>query len=171
VEYQRHIAHRDGVPFMLDRAQSLPLPDAILRRVTYITPNETETAALCNMGEQELTGAMVPQAAEALLKTGAKNIVFKLGRRGAFLASSSGIREMVAAIEVRAVDSTAAGDAFNGGMASALMRGVALQDAVRFGVAVAAVSVTRPGAQPSMPTAAEVADLLDNRKTASASSR
>src|SRR5947209_8212168 len=85
--------------------------------------------------------------------------------RRAFLASRNGIREMVPAIEVRAVDTTAAGDAFNGGMARALMQGQGLLEAVRFGVAVAAVSVTRSGAQPSMPNAAEVAELLEKKTT------
>lgn len=168
VEYLSQIAQRAGVPLMLDPAPARPLPDSIPRRVTYLTPNETETAALCGLGEQELTPAMAPEAAEALLRMGAENVVLKLGSRGAFLASRSGIREMVPAIDVRAVDSTAAGDAFNGGMASALMQGLGLEDAVRFGVAVAAVSVTRAGAQPSMPNAAEVAELLEHRKAADA---
>jgi ribokinase len=171
VEYLSEIAHGAGVPFMLDPAPARPLPEAILRRVTYLTPNETETAALCRLGDQELTPAMVPDAADALLKTGADNVILKLGSRGVLLATRGGVREMVPAFEVRAVDSTAAGDAFNGGMASALMQGQSLHDAVRFGVAVGAVSVTRPGAQPSMPTAAEVAELLDNRRAAGTSSR
>lgn len=171
VEYLSEIAHHAGVPFMLDPAPARPLPDAILRRVTYLTPNETETAALCRLEEREVTPAMVPEAAEALLKMGVENVILKLGSRGAFLATRSGIRAMVPAIDVRAVDSTAAGDAFNGGMASGLMQGMGLQEAVRFGVAVAAVSVTRPGAQPSMPSAAEVAELLENRKAATSTSR
>lgn len=166
VEYLSEIAERAGVPLMLDPAPARPLPAAILRRVAYLTPNETETAALCGM--TELAPAMVPEAAETLLKTGAENVILKLGSQGAFLASRSGTRETVPAMDVRAVDSTAAGDAFNGGMASALMRGLGLQEAVRFGVAVAAVSVTRAGAQPSMPTAAEVAQLLQTGRTGNA---
>jgi ribokinase len=161
VEYLGQISQRAGVPLMLDPAPARPLSDTILRSVTYLTPNETETAALCGVAEEELTPARVPELAEALLKRGAQNVVLKLGSRGAFLASHTGIREMVPAIKVRAVDSTAAGDAFNGGMASALMQGLGLVGAVRFGVAVAAVSVTRAGAQPSMPNAADVAELLE----------
>jgi len=169
VEYLSQIAQRAGVPFMLDPAPARPLSNDLLQRVTYLTPNETETAAL--LGIQELTPAMVDEAAAALLKTGAQNVVLKLGSRGVFLATRDGVREMVPAFDVRAVDSTAAGDAFNGGMASALLQGFGLHDAVRFGVAVAAVSVTRAGAQPSMPSAAEVAELLENRRTATTSSR
>jgi ribokinase len=164
VEYLSQVAQRAGVPLMLDPAPARPLPESILRRVTYLTPNETETAALCDLGDQELAPAKVPEAAEALLRKGAENVVLKLGSRGAFLASRSGIRKMFPAIDVRAVDSTAAGDAFNGGMASALMQGLTLEDAVGFAVAVAAVSVTRPGAQPSMPNAAEVAELLQKNR-------
>ena len=88
-----------------------------------------------------------------------------MGGRGAFIASADGLRKMVPALKVPVVDSTAAGDAFNGGTASALMRGMALEQAVKFGVAVAAASVMRPGAQTAMPNAPEVAELLGQHGT------
>ena len=76
------------------------------------------------------------------------------------MGSSDGVRTLVPSFKVRVVDSTAAGDAFNGGLAVALMRGMGLVEAVRFASAVGAVSVTRAGAQPAMPTAREVNRLL-----------
>lgn len=160
VEYLGEIAHRAEVPFMLDPAPARPLPARLLRCVTYLTPNETETAALCGMDVEELTSATAVDAAEMLLGTGARNVIIKMSERGALLAGAGGLRKMVPALKVAAVDSTAAGDAFNGGLASALTRGMALDEAVQFAAAVAAVSVTRPGAQPAMPNAQEVADLL-----------
>ena len=83
-----------------------------------------------------------------------------MGGRGAFVASADGLRTMVPSFKVPVVDSTAAGDAFNGGLAVALMKGMELSEAVRFAAAVGAVSVTRAGAQPAMPTAREVNRLL-----------
>ncbi|MDE3179693.1 MAG: ribokinase, partial [Acidobacteriota bacterium] len=94
---------------------------------------------------------------------GPKNVVIKLGNRGAYWASADGPRAMVPAFKVRAVDSTAAGDAFNAGLAVALVNGKPAPDAVRFASAVAALSVTRDGAQPSMPAAEEVERFLSSR--------
>ncbi len=160
VEYLGQIAHAAGVPLMLDPAPARPLPRHILSCVTYLTPNETETAALCGMEADTLTPEMAVEAAETLLGAGAQNVILKMGDRGAFLATADGQRKMVAALKVTVLDSTAAGDAFNGGLATALMRGMALEQAVQFAVAVAAVSVTRSGAQTAMPNADEVATLL-----------
>jgi ribokinase len=95
-----------------------------------------------------------------LLKIGAANVIIKMGGRGAYVAGADGTRTMVPSFKVRVVDSTAAGDAFNGGLAVALMRGMSLVEAARFAAAVGAVSVTRAGAQPAMPTAREVNRLL-----------
>lgn len=154
IEALAEIAQRLGVPLMLDPAPARKLSCALLRRVAYLTPNESEAATL--IGRDRKSAA----AAEALLASGVANVVLKLGRRGAFVAGSAGEREMVRAFKVKAVDSTAAGDSFNAAMAVALMRGMKLTDAVRFGAAAGAISTTRMGAQPSMPTAAEVAGLL-----------
>lgn len=161
VDRLSRIAYDAGVPLMLDPAPARSIPAEILRRVTYLTPNESETAQLCGMSEVELTLDTAEHAAAKLLKTGAKSVVLKMGARGAYIATADGLRRLVEAFKVPVVDTTAAGDAFNGGFAAALMRGDALEEAVEFAVAVAAVSVTRPGAQTAMPTSQEVADLLD----------
>jgi ribokinase len=163
VEYLSAIAERYNVPFMLDPAPAHPLARDLLRRVTYLTPNETEASTLCGAGLGDLTPQNAAEYAEKLLKSGAANVIIKMGGRGAFVAGADGLRTMVPSFKVPVVDSTAAGDAFNGGLAVALMKGMALTDAVRFAAAVGAVSVTRAGAQPAMPAAREVNRLLKSQ--------
>lgn len=160
VEYLCSIAERYQVPLMLDPAPARPLTRRLLRQVTYLTPNETETCALCKVDPADLSSATVAEIAETLRSSGPTNVVIKMGRLGAYVAGSEGIRKMVPAFKVKATDTTAAGDAFNAGMAVALMRGMQLTEAVRFGAAAGALSATRVGAQPSMPTGEEVALLL-----------
>jgi ribokinase len=154
------LAERFKVPLMLDPAPARALSRKILRQVTYLTPNETEACALCGIPNRDLDQAAARECAEELLRKGSANVVVKMGSRGAFVATGDGLRRMVPSFKVKAVDSTAAGDAFNGGMAVALMRGLAIEEAVRFGAAVAGVSVTRAGAQPAMPSEEEVNELM-----------
>ena len=161
VEYLCSLAARLKVPLMLDPAPARAIPRKILRCVTYLTPNETETCTLCNIAPEELTPETVGGCAEKLQRDGAANVVIKMGKHGAFIAGADGLRKMVPAFKVKAVDSTAAGDAFNGALAVALMRGFSLEDAVRFAAAAGAKSATRAGAQTSMPTAKEVAQMLN----------
>ena len=108
----------------------------------------------------DLNAATVAEVALTLQASGPANVIIKMGRHGAFVAGADKSQRMVAPLKVRVVDSTAAGDAFNGGLAVALMRGLALEEAVRFAGAVGALSVTRAGAQPAMPTAAEVKKFI-----------
>jgi ribokinase len=166
VEHLARIAERFQVPLMLDPAPARPIPRYILRRMEYLTPNETEAAALCGKAFGELTPQNAVKYAEKLLKSGPANVIIKMGGRGSFIASAGGLRMMVPSFKVKVVDSTAAGDAFNGGLAVALMRGMALPEAARFAAAVGAVSVTRAGAQPAMPTAREVNHLLKEQTPA-----
>ncbi|MGA6954119.1 MAG: PfkB family carbohydrate kinase, partial [Candidatus Acidiferrales bacterium] len=99
-----------------------------------------------------------------LLARGPKNVLIKMGSQGVFLATADGVRQMVAAFAVKAVDSTAAGDAFNAGFAVSLLSGKKPLEAARYASAVAAISVTRKGAQPSMPSGREVAAFLKSVK-------
>jgi len=163
VEYLCGLATRLKVPLMLDPAPARALPRKILRCVTCLTPNETETAALCGIAPGELTPATAPECAEKLQCEGAANVIIKMGRYGAYIAAADGLRRMVPSFRVKAVDSTAAGDAFNGALAVALMRGFSLEDAVRFAAAAGAVSATRAGAQTSMPGEKEVMQMLNGR--------
>jgi ribokinase len=159
VEYVAGAAHRAGVPVMLDPAPARALSSRLLRRITWLTPNETEARVLCGTGTLALTRRAVAAAARQLRSRGAGSVVVKLGRRGAYVTLDDG-GVLVPAFRVRTVDTTAAGDAFNAGLAVALTTGQAPVDAVRYAAGVGAISVTRPGAQPSMPTAREVQRLL-----------
>lgn len=161
VDYLAQFAERNDIPLMLDPAPVHDLPASLLRRVTWITPNETEAQELLKTrfagdGDYHL-------AAESLLSRGPKNVLLKLGTRGAVVAQQNGAKETVPAFPVNAVDTTAAGDAFNGGFSVGLMKGMNAVESARFAAAVAAISVTRPGAQPSMPTLEEV-ELFNNRQ-------
>jgi ribokinase len=146
---------------MLDPAPARALPARLLRRVTWLTPNESEAAELCGATPtRTVTRATAMAYATALRSHSRGAVIVTLGNRGACVAAPDGTTYAVPAFRVRAIDSTAAGDAFNAGLAVALVRGEHLADAVRYASAVAAVSVTRAGAQPSMPTPADVRRLL-----------
>lgn len=162
VEHLCALASQFEVPVMLDPAPARPIPKEILEGVTYLTPNETETCTLCAIAEPQLDVATAAACATQLQAQGVANVVIKMGSRGAYVAAANGSRTQVPTFEVPVVDSTAAGDAFNGAFAVALLNHVDLQQAVRYATAAGAVSVTRAGAQPAMPTAAEVGALLAN---------
>lgn len=154
-------AHRHAIPLMLDPAPARELPCALLQTITWITPNESETRVLCGLSANEaVTPATAARSAEMLLARGPKNVAIKMGSQGVFLATSAGEREMSQAFEVEAVDTTAAGDAFNAGFAVSLLKGKSPLEAARYAAAAAAISVTRKGAQPSMPSSRDVATLL-----------
>jgi ribokinase len=162
VEFLAEFAERHAIPFLLDPAPARDLPASLLRRVTWLTPNETEADTLLNA--TNLSAENPIEAANALAAKGPRNIILKLGARGCVLRTEGQSPESIPAFTVNSVDSTAAGDAFAGGFAVALMRGSTPQEAVRFASAVAAISVTRHGAQPSMPTNTEVLAFLSERK-------
>ena len=155
-------AHRHGIPLMLDPAPARELPAGLMQVITWITPNESETRILCGLGAQEpVTPATAARCADLLLARGPKNVLIKMGSQGVFLATADGVRQMVPAFAVKAVDSTAAGDAFNAGFAVSLLSGKKPLEAARYASAVAAISVTRKGAQPSMPSAARGGGVLE----------
>ena len=163
IERLAEITRRSGVPLMLDPAPARPLSDHLLRSVDWITPNESETRLLLNLDGGDLGPDAATRAAEELLGRGPRNIALKMGERGVFLAESSGNRTLIPAYAVQAVDTTAAGDAFNGAFAVGLMLGKGSEESARFASAVAAISVTRHGAQPSMPSAEEVERFMEEQ--------
>jgi ribokinase len=124
----------------------------------YATPNESETEALTGIAVETLADAA--RAAEALRELGVGTAIITLGERGAYFQNAERSGHVPAFSAGPVVETTGAGDAFNGGFAVALAEGMDPAEAVRFGCAAAAISVTRPGTAPSMPTRAEVERLL-----------
>lgn len=153
------LAHRHNLRVVLNPAPAQRLPDELLREIDIITPNRIELAQMMRLSEAEVQALPDAELAHTALKLGPPAVVITLGAEGALVADSGGwIR--VPAFEVRAVDTTAAGDAFNAGLAVALARGADLVDAVRYANACGALAATKLGAQPSLPTGAEVERLL-----------
>jgi ribokinase len=155
------ICARENVPLMLDPAPARELPGELLSHVTWFTPNETEAAFYAKSTESaDGDSATQSATAQSLLGKGIASVALKLGARGAYLASKNGLAQSIQPFAVHAVDTTAAGDCFNGAFAVALMQGKSPEEAARFASAASAISVTRAGAQPSMPTMDEVLAML-----------
>lgn len=158
------IASQAGVPIILDPAPAQDLPRELISMVTWLTPNESEAALLLRI-TSELS---VEDTADGLLALGVQNVALKLGQRGAFLKGTScpsGV--LVPNFRVNAVDTTAAGDCFNAAFATQIVAGKAPEEAARYANAAAAISVTRHGAQVSMPTAQDVEGMLRGSKQTS----
>ncbi len=157
VELLADYAARYDIPLILDPAPAQELPSALLARCVWITPNETEAAILCGSGHATGDEAEI---VHTLRRRRARNLILKQGARGVLVAEEDHAAVRVPGFPVKAIDTTAAGDAFNGAFAVARMRGQSVAESARFANAVAAISVTRHGAQPSMPSAAEVEQFL-----------
>ena len=142
------LAQKSGTTVILNPAPARPLPKSLLRRIDYLTPNETELRQLTGTSGSGRHSAV--RAARKLLGQGVGNIVVTLGARGAMLVNRDGVHTFPA-VRVKSIDSTAAGDAFNGAFAFALAAGRNPHEAIHFANRVAAFSVTRMGAQSSMP--------------------
>ncbi|GIO11207.1 ribokinase [Cohnella xylanilytica] len=143
------LAREHGVPVVLNPAPACELPPELLANATYITPNRTELAALT--GEEELEPAV-----DKLLAMGPEYAIVTLGSEGAAWKRRGEPLRQAEAYRVPVVDTTGAGDAFNGGLASALVRGLSVEESLRFAMKTAALAVTRFGAQAGMPTLEEV---------------
>ena len=151
------LAHENGVKVLLNPAPAQTLPDELYALVDVLIPNETEAALLT--GSPVKNPDQVVQAAKTLLEKGAKNILITLGKQGAAWLDTAGSR-FTPSFEVNAVDSTAAGDAFIGGLGCALAQQMSIEDAMRWGSAAGALAVTRKGAQSSLPTRLELEKFL-----------
>jgi len=156
VQAAADLAAKHGVLVILNPAPARALPDRLLRKISILTPNETEAELLT--GIKVDTEAAAAKAAGKLLARGVQTVILTLGARGAFVANGND-RQLVPGFKVKAVDTTAAGDIFNGALAAALAEGKPLSEAVRFANAAAAISVTRLGAQPSAPARKEIEKL------------
>jgi len=153
-----HVAHDAGVPVILDPAPArADLPPDLYPLIDILTPNQIEASQLVGFSVDRQETAT--QAAQVLRDRGVGTVIVKLGRAGALCVTGDDAFH-VPAFAVNAVDTVAAGDAFNGGLAAALAMGRSLRDAVAQASAVGALSVTKFGAQPSMPTQSELNAFL-----------
>lgn len=160
MQHGLEVAKRNGVPTILNPAPAAILPDEVYGLSDYFTPNETEAAILAGIPVVTIEDA--EEAAKIFLQRGIDTVVITLGEKGAYVRNSV-INQHVPAFDMgdKVLETTGAGDAFNGGFAYALAEGMSLIEAVRFGSATAAISVTRLGTAPAMPVNSEIQDLLN----------
>ncbi|MGP3592419.1 ribokinase [Vagococcus sp. WN89Y] len=151
------IARQNNTTVVLNPAPARALSDALLALVDIITPNETEAEKLT--GIQVSSDEDAARAAQALHAKGIGTVIITLGRRGVW-ASVNGEGKRIPGFNVKAVDTIAAGDTFNGALMTALLEAKPLDEAIRFAHAAAAIAVTRKGAQPSVPWRKEIDDFL-----------
>jgi len=158
VEVAAQLANGSGVPFILDPAPAQKLNPELLQMVDVLTPNETEAQILTGI-EVTSNRDSARTAVEKLLESGVKSVILTMGAKG-FLLATDDKMEFVPAVMVNAIDATAAGDAFAGSLAAGLAQGKTLADAALFANYVAALSVTKMGAQSSMPAREEVESFM-----------
>ncbi|MDQ6701476.1 MAG: ribokinase [Acidobacteriota bacterium] len=149
------IAREEGLTTILDPAPAQPLASEVLRHVDILTPNESEALGLLGRPSQRIPALEASRIARELLALGPRTVILKLGEQGCYACGPDGEGHH-AGFAVDVVDTTAAGDTFNAGLAIALAEGKQLPEALRFANSAAAISVTRAGAQASAPSRAEV---------------
>ena len=154
----KELAVKYAKPFILNPAPYVPVPEGLFNGVDYVTPNETEA--------EQFTGIRVDavedcrKAAAKFFEMGVKKVIITLGVRGAYFTDGSE-EIFVPALKVKAVETTGAGDAFNGGLATAIAEGMPMETALRFATCTAAISVTRLGSSQSMPSREEILALME----------
>ena len=153
VEYIVDMAFQNNVKLILNPAPARMLDKELLKKVWLITPNETEASLLT--GIQVADKSSAKKAADLLLNLGVGNVIITLGENGSLLCNEKGA-VYFSSYTVNTVDTTGAGDVFNGTLATAITNGAPLEDAIDFAAAAAAISVSREGAQPSIPTLVEI---------------
>ncbi|MDD2381680.1 MAG: PfkB family carbohydrate kinase, partial [Mariniphaga sp.] len=146
-------AHSNNIPFILNPAPGTEIPEELLEMTTLITPNETEAAIIT--GRDKFTEQDIPVMAGELINKGVQTVILTLGSKGVFLKSAT-FEGFIPGYQVKAVDTTAAGDVFNGALAAALAEEMPIKEAIDFAQRAAAISVTRMGAQPSAPYGKEI---------------
>ena len=150
-------AKESGVKVLLDPAPARELPDELLQLCDFITPNETEAQILTGIKIDNYMTAR--KAAEVLLEKGVQSVIVKMSSNGSYYFDGS-IEIPFPAYEVDAVDTVAAGDAFNGGFAAAFSEGKPIEEILQWANACGALSTTKPGAQPSMPSREELISFM-----------
>ena len=159
-EYALACARKAGATTILNPAPAAELPASMVALCDFVTPNETEAEAITGITVNSPKDAVA--AAEALLAKGAGGAIITLGENGCLYHDGSNSVHVPAINAGPVVETTGAGDAFNGGFAAAIAEGRSPLEAIRFGTATAAISVTRPGTAPSMPTREKIESVLRN---------
>ena len=166
VEAVIDLANSMKIPLMLNPAPGASIPSSYIEKITWITPNESEASILTS--KNNLSGNNIEDMACELYKMGAGTVLITLGKNGVYLKNDE-YQEKIDSYQVKAIDTTAAGDVFNGTLAFALASEMPLIEAVDFAQRAAAISVTRMGAQPSAPFSKEINDfkalILNDIKT------
>ena len=157
VEYAAKLAFDKGIRVILNPAPGQPLPIEILKTISILTPNEAEAAMLTGIKIEDEGAA--EDAGKILMSKGVNKVIITIGKKGALILDSSG-SELIGGFKVHAVDTTAAGDIFNGALAVALAEKKNIWEAVKFSNAAAALSVTKLGAQPAAPKRKEILEFL-----------
>jgi len=152
------LARGRAVTVILNPAPARRLPNSLLAMVDYLTPNETELHQLSGLPVTSIRS--VERAARSLIGKGVKNVLVTIGARGCLMVNDMATK-LFPARKVNALDTTGAGDAFNGALAYCLGSGASLEEAIPFANSVAAYAVTRPGAQTSMPTMRDLESFLE----------
>ena len=152
------LARAGGAITILNPAPAAPVPDSMLALCDYVTPNETEAEGITGITVTDVASAA--RAAQTIVGRGAKAAIITLGENGSLYFDGQTSQHIPALRAGPVVETTGAGDAFNGGLAAALARGLAPMAAIRFATATAAISVTRPGTAPAMPSLSEIEALL-----------
>ncbi|HEY8889094.1 MAG TPA: ribokinase [Clostridium sp.] len=161
VEKAIDIAHNMGVKVILNPAPVQEIPKELYSKIDFFTPNEVEASILSGVTIETIEDARA--AAQIFIDRGTENVIITLGSKGALVVTSSKV-EMIESYKVNAVDTTGAGDAYNGGFATAIAEGKDIFEAAKFASAVGALSVTKIGTSPAMPYRKEIDEFILNNK-------
>jgi len=153
----KRLAQKYGKPIVFNPAPYIPIPPELLQGIDFITPNETETEYYTGIPVNDIPDAS--RAADKLMEMGVRNVIITLGKRGVYFKGELG-EWLVPTTDLKAVDTTGAGDSFNGAFCVAYAEGMDIETALKFANCVSSISVTRPGAATSIPTRAESEALL-----------